>query len=435
MRSPIVILSGTLAAIAIFATSPAFAEPAYATRNVNVRSGPGLTYEVVDQLIADEPVEKGICNSDKTWCYVRHEGDNGWVAAVFLTSTPPGQVEQPPVVEAPVASDSAYRAKSQVNVRTGPGTNFSKIDRLDAGEEVTRGQCNDAGDWCYVNHDGADGWVAASFLIPVNPQTPPVSQPENAIRVATSPVNVRTGPGTNFSKIDRLDSGERVEVSQCSNDRRWCYVTHDGPDGWVAADYLRVPGPSYPVEPNPGTPNPPNPGGFQPQPTTQQVGTAITGMPVRSAPTLFTNSIGRIERGETIPVEECSADGYWCHVVNNTVDGWVPAAFLQIKTIEVQAPAVEAVEAVAARATPLRRIPGNGGAILGMLQAGSTITVQRCGPAGNWCQVTRNDLTGWVEANALKAPDNTPAQPPSNQEQPNSMCFTGFGGIEICLSQ
>jgi len=53
---------------------------------------------------------------------------------------------------------------------------------------------------------------------------------------ATGNVNVRTGPGTGYAKVDTLRSGERVEVKQCKGG--WCYVEHPGPDGWVSANYL-----------------------------------------------------------------------------------------------------------------------------------------------------------------------------------------------------
>lgn len=53
---------------------------------------------------------------------------------------------------------------------------------------------------------------------------------------ATSSVNVRTGPGTNFSVVDTLRPGEQVDVGRCTSG--WCYVTHSGPDGWVSSNYL-----------------------------------------------------------------------------------------------------------------------------------------------------------------------------------------------------
>lgn len=62
---------------------------------------------------------------------------------------------------------------------------------------------------------------------------------------ATGAVNVRTGPATSFNKVDTLHSGESVEIGQCQGG--WCYIEHDGPDGWVSANYLQ-PGNNAPVE-------------------------------------------------------------------------------------------------------------------------------------------------------------------------------------------
>lgn len=65
------------------------------------------------------------------------------------------------VTAAPVLAAPAV-ASAAANVRTGPGTSYAKVDALFEGEEVDVGQCQ-AG-WCYVQHDGADGWVSAQFL-------------------------------------------------------------------------------------------------------------------------------------------------------------------------------------------------------------------------------------------------------------------------------
>lgn len=57
--------------------------------------------------------------------------------------------------------------------------------------------------------------------------------------VAKSAVNVRTGPGVSYTKVDTLNKGEAVNVVQCKSG--WCYVEHSGPDGWVSGNYLAAP--------------------------------------------------------------------------------------------------------------------------------------------------------------------------------------------------
>ena len=72
--------------------------------------------------------------------------------------------------------------------------------------------------------------------------------------VATGAVNVRTGPGTGYSKVGTLSAGEPVDVKDCQGS--WCFVDrHAGTDGWVSANYLQpvaaqpAPGPSEPDNP------------------------------------------------------------------------------------------------------------------------------------------------------------------------------------------
>lgn len=54
---------------------------------------------------------------------------------------------------------------------------------------------------------------------------------------AKSAVNVRTGPGTSFGIVDQLTAGEVVNVTECAPSN-FCFVEHNGPDGWVSANYL-----------------------------------------------------------------------------------------------------------------------------------------------------------------------------------------------------
>ena len=54
--------------------------------------------------------------------------------------------------------------------------------------------------------------------------------------VATSTVNVRSGPSTGYSAVDQLFPGEVVGITDRSG--AWCAVSHPGRDGWVNCAYL-----------------------------------------------------------------------------------------------------------------------------------------------------------------------------------------------------
>ncbi|MFC3703402.1 SH3 domain-containing protein [Devosia honganensis] len=83
------LLASGLAALAVLVTTVAVsAAPAVATGNVNVRSGPGTSYRVIDTLRRGERVDVDHCRG--SWCFVEKRGLNGWVSSSYLDSGRPG---------------------------------------------------------------------------------------------------------------------------------------------------------------------------------------------------------------------------------------------------------------------------------------------------------------------------------------------------------
>ena len=86
-----IIRSATVAVFAIIglilSAATALATEAAATTSLNVRSGPGTGYGVVDTLYAGEVVEVTECETNG-WCYIEHSGPNGWVSSSYLTMAP-----------------------------------------------------------------------------------------------------------------------------------------------------------------------------------------------------------------------------------------------------------------------------------------------------------------------------------------------------------
>lgn len=81
------------------------------------------------------------------------------------------------VVFLPAAYAAPGVITSNVNVRSGPGTNFAVVDVVQRGTQVDVQQCQ--GSWCYVAKPGPDGWVSSTYLSsggrPVNPSQPGLS--------------------------------------------------------------------------------------------------------------------------------------------------------------------------------------------------------------------------------------------------------------------
>lgn len=88
------IIFASITVLSIFSSQiNANAGPAQATTAVNIRTGPGIEFKVLDRLDRSEHVDATECYKN-SWCYVRHEGANGWVSAKYLTAIRPANANQ-----------------------------------------------------------------------------------------------------------------------------------------------------------------------------------------------------------------------------------------------------------------------------------------------------------------------------------------------------
>jgi len=84
------------------------------------------------------------------------------VAAAPTATAAPTAV---PPTAAPTAPATPKLTTSQnVNVRSGPGTNYNRLGELDAGQIFDITGKNPAGDWYQFNYNGQAGWVRNDFV-------------------------------------------------------------------------------------------------------------------------------------------------------------------------------------------------------------------------------------------------------------------------------
>lgn len=84
MSNNVITAAGLLAAVlSLGFSSAAMADEA--TASVNVRTGPGTQYRVVDTLYPGETVNIETCRSNG-WCQISHSGPDGWVSARYLSN-------------------------------------------------------------------------------------------------------------------------------------------------------------------------------------------------------------------------------------------------------------------------------------------------------------------------------------------------------------
>ncbi|NWF67624.1 MAG: SH3 domain-containing protein [Chloroflexi bacterium] len=121
----------------------------------------------------------------------------------------------------------------QVNVRSGPGTNFARIGRMNPGDvfAITGQQSG----WYQINFNGQSGFVSASFVSVTNsapaPSSPTISGPSYS---ANATVRVRSGPGTSFQILTRIPFRGVAQLVGRNSDASWLQVNFNGVIGWVS---------------------------------------------------------------------------------------------------------------------------------------------------------------------------------------------------------
>lgn len=172
------------------------------TNTLNVRSGPGTEFGILTKITRGQVVSLLGRNTNGTWAKIRTStGIEGWVSTalilpnVAISSLPDlsGTVVSPTPV--PVTGNSATVSTSRLNVRQGPGTNFSVITFVTRSTVLQMLGRTADNLWVLVKiPDGRQGWVSAAYLVPAVPITnlPITSGPVTTLPTATSPAPVTT---------------------------------------------------------------------------------------------------------------------------------------------------------------------------------------------------------------------------------------------------
>ncbi len=58
------------------------------------------------------------------------------------------------------------------------------------------------------------------------------------IASATTPLNIRTGPGPQYPVIGAIPGNGQATITGCIEGSRWCEVTYNGKQGWAYSQYL-----------------------------------------------------------------------------------------------------------------------------------------------------------------------------------------------------
>jgi uncharacterized protein YraI len=230
-------------------------------------------------------------------------------------------------------ADAVTAAADQtINVRSGPGTQFEIVARLEAGDIVpVDGRDSPDSLWLrVVLANNMRGWVAFFTVtvsgdtqtLPIVEQQPEITPPADAldgeVRVlALGRVNVRSGPAITYEVVSQLEAGDEAQAQARSSETNdWLLIEQAEVVGWVAYFTVTVIGDtaSLPVR----VPEIQGDGLIPPSALTD----ARYNARLRAAPSFLAAVLTVIPFGAQVQPLARSADARWLYLAYDGVQGW-----------------------------------------------------------------------------------------------------------------
>ena len=198
-----------------------------------IREGAGSSYEAIDKYHQGDKVE--ILETKNGW----GRTDKGWISLKYVdldgSTTSSSDSDSDKTTSSEVVSDGKTTVLGNgvvtigsLNVRSGPGTDYDKVDTVSAGERAAYYQ--KSGSWVRIK----EGWVSTKYFY-IEGTT---GEGAGSGTITGDQLNVRTGPGTGFSSVGKLNKGDKVEIlAQVTvSSTTWGYTKN----GWVSMDYVQM---------------------------------------------------------------------------------------------------------------------------------------------------------------------------------------------------
>jgi N-acetylmuramoyl-L-alanine amidase len=294
-----------LGAFATYQTAPVAAdEIVIQVDHLNVRTGPGITYERVGKVHNNETYT--ILEEKEDWLKIQRNSKDGWVAK-RLTK-----------VRKEVDSSSHYSKYDYLRIRSNPSLDGRVKGYLMKGDRVQ--PIEKRGKWLRIEEGNVEGWVHGDYLSMDKSQAPTSDNKEEEktstqgkIKIGTAVLNVRSQNSIKGNIINQVRKGHVYEYIAKKN--RWYEIKIDQrKSGWVAGWLVDE------VEDNQSPSSPPKENHYEQKQETY-VSLIYNSTNLRNGPSTNHKILGRGHKGERFDIID--KEGQWYKVSYNNKEAYV----------------------------------------------------------------------------------------------------------------
>ena len=345
------------------------------TEYVNVRSGPGTNY-TSKTVIASGTSITVTDRSNAEWYAVKlSNGMTGYIFSQYIQLSNDSSSDAGSV---PSTESTAAKTTEYVNVRSGPGTNYTSKTVIASGTSITVTDRSNS-EWYAVKlSNGMTGYIFSIYIeLESGSSSGGGSSSSESVQARTTAgVNVRSGPGTNYSSKTVIASGTSITVTDRSNSEWYAVKLSNGMTGYIYSIYIRIESESSSGGSS-GTES-------TPAKTTEYVN-------VRSGPGTNYTSKTVIASGTSITVTDTSNPEWYAVKLSNGMTGYIYSIYIELQS-SAGGSTSGGVQAKTTAGVNLRRGAGTSFGVIRVVATGTTVTVTEATNA-QWYKVKLSDGT------------------------------------------
>ena len=147
----------------------------------------------------------------------------------------------------PAYAESAKVSGSDVNIRSGPGINYSVVACLPRGADITITDSSNS-DWYAVNYNGITGFMSSRYISINSAASAPAESEDSGntnAYINAMYVRFRSGASSNSTVLGEYNTGKQIKVISSSGG--WTKSVINGQTGYVYSDYVTMNGEEPPV--------------------------------------------------------------------------------------------------------------------------------------------------------------------------------------------
>ncbi|MCC3866874.1 SH3 domain-containing protein [Terrisporobacter mayombei] len=204
-----------------------YSETGTVNDSLNIRKGPNTTYAKVGSLKKNAKVTI-VAKTDNNWFKIKFNNGYGYVSSQYITITTnkPGTNETPCFAAAAITSN--------INVRKGPNTSYAKIGSLKKNAKVSIVAIT-SNNWYKIKFNSGYAYVSSQYVTLTEVEELEYSATASIL----SSVYVRTGPNTNYEKIDSVKKDAKVDIVAITSNG-WCKIKYNNKFGYIYGGYVDI---------------------------------------------------------------------------------------------------------------------------------------------------------------------------------------------------